>query len=149
MSVDLEEYYDRIYRYCYMQLRHRQAAEDATQETFLRFLQNHSYREMGKKSAYLYTIARNLCMDYYRKNAKISFVDEIVEEGKQEVMLDYFALRQALHKLDSVEQELIFLRYVNDLPVKEIGKIMNLSRFAVRRKVNSSLKKLKAFMEEN
>lgn len=149
MSVDLEEYYDRIYRYCYMQLRHRQAAEDATQETFLRFLQNHSYREMGKKSAYLYTIARNLCMDYYRKNAKISFVDEIVEEGKQEVMLDYFALRQALYKLDSVEQELIFLRYVNDLPVKEIGKIMNLSRFAVRRKVNSSLKKLKAFMEEN
>lgn len=149
MSVDLEEYYDRIYRYCYMQLHHRQSAEDATQETFLRFLQNHSYREMGKKSAYLYTIARNLCMDYYRKNAKLSFVDEIAEEAKQEEMLDYLALRQALLKLDSVERELIFLRYVNDLPVKEISKIMELSRFAVRRRVNSSLKKLKVFMEEN
>ena len=36
--MDLEERYDKLYRYCYMKTRHPQAAEDITQETFLRFL---------------------------------------------------------------------------------------------------------------
>ena len=39
MSMDLEKEYEKIYRYCYMRLRHQQWAEDVTQETFLRFLE--------------------------------------------------------------------------------------------------------------
>ena len=35
--MDLEEQYDKIYRYCYFKVRHCQTAEDITQETFLRF----------------------------------------------------------------------------------------------------------------
>lgn len=65
--MDLEEQYDKIYRYCYFKLRHQQKAEDITQETFLRFLENTAYREQGKRLQYLYTIARNLCMDEFRK----------------------------------------------------------------------------------
>jgi len=34
--MDLEEQYDKIYRYCYFKVRHCQTAEDITQETFLR-----------------------------------------------------------------------------------------------------------------
>lgn len=65
--MDLEEQYDKIYRYCYFKLRHQQKAEDITQETFLRFLESASYREQGKRLQYLYTIARNLCMDEFRR----------------------------------------------------------------------------------
>jgi len=61
MSADLEELYDKIYRYCYMKLGHRHIAEDITQETFLRFLSDRRYQEMGRELAYLYTIARNQC----------------------------------------------------------------------------------------
>ena len=35
--MDLEDKYDKIYRYCYFKVRHCQTAEDITQETFLRF----------------------------------------------------------------------------------------------------------------
>lgn len=45
MHTDLDEQYDKIYRYCYMKLRHQQAAEDITQKTFLRFLENKTYKE--------------------------------------------------------------------------------------------------------
>lgn len=38
MSMDLEEQYDKIYRYCYFKVHQRETAEDITQETFLRFL---------------------------------------------------------------------------------------------------------------
>ena len=57
MHTDLDEQYDKIYRYCYMKLRHQQTAEDITQETFLRFLENKTYKDMGKEISYLYRIA--------------------------------------------------------------------------------------------
>lgn len=65
--MDLEEQYDKIYRYCYFKLQHQQKAEDITQETFLRFLESTAYRDQGKRLQYLYTIARNLCMDEFRR----------------------------------------------------------------------------------
>ena len=66
--MDLKEQYDNIYRYCHMKTGHPETAEDLTQETFLRFLEDTGYQEQGRQLAYLYTIARNLCMDYFRRN---------------------------------------------------------------------------------
>ena len=145
MSVDLEDHYDKLYRYCFMRLKHPQAAEDAVQETFLRFLENYSYREMGKKLAYLYTIARNLCIDQYRKKPEYPLKEET--EGREEDLLETLALRQALLKLNEEERELIFLRYVNEVAVNDIGKILGISRFSVRRRLLEALKKLRSFME--
>ena len=42
MFLDLEEQYDKIYRYCYFKLHHQQSAEDITQETFLRYFQRYN-----------------------------------------------------------------------------------------------------------
>ena len=69
-NLDLETQYDKIYRYCYFKLGSRETAEDITQETFLRFLE----RGYGERDAlpYLYTIARNLCIDEYRKKKHLS-----------------------------------------------------------------------------
>ena len=64
--MDLEELYDKLYRYCYMKTNHPQTAEDLTQEAFLRFLRTRDVSEIKKQTAYLYTIARNLCIDFYR-----------------------------------------------------------------------------------
>lgn len=61
--MDLEERYDKLYRYCYMKTRHPQTAEDITQETFFRFLRTHNVGEMERHTAYLYTIARNLIQE--------------------------------------------------------------------------------------
>jgi len=60
--MDLQEQYSRLLRYCFMRTKDRYLAEDITQETFLRFWQSHSYRDTGREMAYLYTIARNLCI---------------------------------------------------------------------------------------
>ena len=74
--MDLEELYDKVYRYCYMKLRHPQAAEDMTQEAFLRFLRVYEEKELKKKTAYLYTIARNTFIDYVRKRQDDLPIDE-------------------------------------------------------------------------
>ncbi len=83
--MDLKEQYDKIYRYCYFKLRHQQKAEDITQETFLRFLESATYREQGKRLQYLYTIARNLCMDEFRRMTYEQSMDDFSgEETKAE-----------------------------------------------------------------
>lgn len=144
MSVDLEERYDCIYRYCYMKLQNRQAAEDVTQETFLAFLESGTYRDMGRELSYLYTIARNKCMDYYRKKECLSLSGEL--EGREEDMAQRLvvsqSLKEALKALTEEEQELIFLRYVNETPVGVMAKLTGQSRFAVRRRLKRILEKL-------
>ena len=70
--MDLKEQYDKLLRYCYMKTKDRFTAEDIVQETFLKFWQSCSYKDTGKETAYLYTIARNLCMNEFRRKASRS-----------------------------------------------------------------------------
>ena len=51
--MDIEEQYDKIYRYCYFKLQHQQLAEDITQETFLKFYESNQYVEAGKTDEFL------------------------------------------------------------------------------------------------
>ena len=80
--MDIEEHYDKIYRFCYYKLQSKELAEDLTQETFLRFLDS-EYREQGMCIRYLYTIARNLCIEAYRKNKWDELSDDISDEGTE------------------------------------------------------------------
>lgn len=147
MSADLEEQYNKIYRYCYMKLGHRQTAEDLTQETFLRFFADRRYQDMGRELAYLYTIARNQCIDYYRKQKPLAMPEELSGGLEEDELLASFALREVVKKLSPEDQELIFLKYVNELSAAEIGKILGQSRFAVYRRLKSCLKRLKQLLE--
>lgn len=149
MHTDLDEQYDKIYRYCYMKLRHQQAAEDVTQETFLRFLENNTYKDMGKEISYLYRIARNLCIDLMRKQKKEELSEEIPDcpDNAQEQMALNMDLKRALESLDARQRELVFLRYVNGLSVGKTAEILGISRFALYRKEKECMKKLKKEME--
>ena len=68
-TVNLEDQYDRIFKYLYFHLHDRHMAEDMTQEAFLRFLGSRTYRDENRQLQYLYTIARNLCSQYFRDNS--------------------------------------------------------------------------------
>lgn len=157
MKTDLEEQYDKIYRYCFMKVGHQQIAEDLTQETFLRFFETRNYQEIGKQLAYLYTIARNQCIDYYRKQhtiEELSLLDEdtgteLIASGTEpDQRVDLLVLQVAFNQLSKEEQEMVFLRYINDVPVSDIGKIFSLSRFAVYRRLEHCLKQLKEQLEK-
>ena len=143
--MDIEEQYDKIYRYCYFKIYDEQVAQDITQETFLRFYKQGSNPGREKEQSYLYTIAKNLCIDHFRKHTAES-LEEITEEATDdptEDLISNLTLRMTISKFPEDEQELIFLRYVNEISVTAICKITGLSRFAVYRKLSKSLKWLK------
>lgn len=150
-DVNLEEQYDKIYRYCYFKLQHRQKAEDITQETFLRFLESETYQDQGKMLQYLYTIAGNLCVDEFRKmpyeqsgyrftemkrdNENDAAIKTSLQNGTdmQEQITTSLTVRAALAKLSQQERELLLLYHVNEVPAAVIAKLMGVSRFAVYR----------------
>lgn len=148
MSMELEEQYDHIYRYCYYRLRDAGKAEDITQETFLRYLENDGYRDIGRPLAFLYTVARNLCIDEMRRKKMESLPEDLPGENQGDKLLDSILLRQALHELDSRERELILLRYVNGVPVADLAKIYGKSRYAVYRDTKKVLQKLERRMTD-
>lgn len=143
MSFDIEEQYDKIYRYCYFKLHSAELAEDVTQETFLRYLEHDHGLTTVSALKYLYTIARNLCVDEYRK-PKIESIDESIPDyTMEEKLITNLTVGTALSKLASDEQELLLLRYVNEVPVSALGKIYGLSRFAIYRKITSASNKFR------
>ena len=143
--MDIEEQYDKIYRYCYFKMYDDQIAQDITQETFLRFCKQGLNLGSDKELPYLYTIAKNLCIDHFRKRT-VESLEEITEEvidDPTEDLISNLTLRMTISKLPEDEQELIFLRYVNEISIATICKITGLSRFAVYRRLSKSLKWLK------
>lgn len=149
-ASELEEHYDKIYRYCYFKLRQRELAEDITQETFLHFFNHESYRKITHELPYLYTIARNLCIDEYRKKKPLflSEAERLEDVGAEERMLTGVSVKLALAGLAEEERELLLLRYVNELPVSVISRMLKLSRYTVYRKTLKALKKLEEMLKE-
>ena len=154
--MDIEQQYDKLLRYCYMKLRDRALAEDLTQETFIKFFESKDYHSIGKEMAYLYTIARNLCIDYFRKQ-KEELIEDLpakIQEmpdssDKVESIVDQLSIEQALDHLTDDEREAVVLRFSGELSVEDIAKSMDISRFAVRRRISSALEKLRKEMERN
>lgn len=143
--MNIEEQYDKIFRYCYFKIYDKQLAEDITQETFYRFLKQNYRIDKNKELPCLYTIARNLCVDAFRCQT-----GESLEQNQEEPIYDPFGkwaddftLHSIIARLPEDEQELLLLRYANELSVTSICKITGLSRFAVYRRISNILKRLK------
>ena len=120
----VRKYYAEILLYCRNHCLDQTEAEDLTQETFLRFIENiASYQHIGKAKNYLYVIARNLCKDYAKKWKVESVEQEILERelffgwwySKKRKTMD---VEQALGRLAPELREVILLIYFGDCKLK-------------------------------
>lgn len=69
-------------------------------------------------------------------------------EDKEDEILTGIAIKEAVSRLAKEEQELLLLRYVNEVPVSDICNILKISRFSLYRKTMKILKKLKNVLGE-
>ena len=129
MNRLFDRYYDAVYSYCYRHVKHKETAQDLTQEVFLRVCRTMGdYRHYGKFENFLYVIAGNLCKDYYKKRVVYS-LDEL-EVPKTETGFarseDQIVMEQAITALPELEREIVYLRFYHDLKIKDIAKILDL-----------------------
>lgn len=152
-DLEIEEiirgFYDDIYKYCYWKTKNSTDAQDITQETFLRFIQNFiNYVDMGKPKALLYTIARNLCVNWQRKPTYIPLENiendsSFIASNGMDSIIDKLYLHDAVSLLPSAQQEVLLLRYGQGLQVGEIASVLSVSRFTVMYRLKCAINKLK------
>lgn len=148
------QHIDKIYRFIFLRVSSQEIAEDLTSETFLRGWRSFKdeEKEIINPSAFLYQIARNLVIDFYREKGKAQIVSaESVPIDDPRVNLEEKALlgsdmdtvKQALGNLKENYQVVVIWHYLDDLPVPEIAKIMDKPEGTIRVMLHRALKALK------
>jgi len=148
-----DKYVDKIYRFIFIKVSSQEIAEDLCSETFLRGWQVFKEREdIENPPAFLYQIARNLIIDHYREKGKAKIVSAeytpIVDpredlEEKANLSSDLEEVRRSLANLKGDYQDVIIYRYLDELSVPEIAKILEKSEGTVRVTLHRALKTLK------
>ncbi len=122
----IRKYYPDILKYCYYHSSDRSSAEDLTQEAFLKFFTAlPRYRHIGKAKNYLYTIARNLCMNELKKPVEYH-LEQVSSVTPLEDVSESLLLDQSVRSLPQELQELIHLHYYQELTVKEAASILGI-----------------------
>jgi len=151
--------YDRylapIYRYLACRVGDPRDAEDLTAQVFLtafeRFAQ---YRSQGKFAAWLFTIARNKSIDFFRTHRreqplettpiyKAGVVEESARQDETRAILDIIA------GFSPEERELLDLRFAAEMSFREIAGLLHRTESAVKKQVYRLLARIKKEMEDS
>lgn len=136
--------YPAILRYCMWHTPDRQTAEDAAQETFLKAVRHiDAYAHRGKFRAYLYKIAANTCTDLRRRNRSTEPLEpeEYMEPGFERVESE-LNLTQLISALPEKQREVVVLRYVHELKLREIAEVLGEPLRTVQSRLRAALKAL-------
>jgi RNA polymerase sigma factor (sigma-70 family) len=137
-------YYPEILRFCLWHTPDRQTAEDAVQETFLKAVGHmDDYAHRGKFRAFLYKIAANTCTDFWRRYNRPDACEseEYIEPGFHSIESD-LNLMKMLSQLPEEQREVILLRYVHELKIREIAVILDQPLRTVQSRLRAALKLL-------
>jgi RNA polymerase sigma-70 factor (ECF subfamily) len=168
----LARYQGSIYNFAFRSLGDRQAAEDLTQEVFLRVIQGATgFQSQSKFSTWLFTIARNLCVDHgrrmrHRRHASLDAPGMEADGGAPVRLLDRLPHHQpgtersasgarirervakAVAELPADQREVFLLRQVNDVPFAEIATLCGIPENTVKSRMRYALERLQKALSD-
>lgn len=165
-----EHFLPEIFRFITLQVSTRHAVEDLTSEVFIKV-----YRFLDKARVnsatirpWIYRIARNTLIDYYRKTAKNKAnvsIDDYLGYDNQSNILDIpgfqyssedisdnsdfsnIKLMEAMKLLSELQRQVLLLRFVEDMDYRTIGRILNRAENSIRAIKFRALMKLREFLK--
>lgn len=166
MNTNLKEYFTKIYteyadsifRYCILRVSDRQVAIDLVQDVFVRYWNTLTQgKHISNDKAFLFTITRNIIIDWYRKKKPLSLegLQEEHEDTEEFMVLKDDAastlelgtearfIMSKLKDLPHTSQQVLYLRYVEDLKTKEIAEVLDINENAVSVRIHRGLEELR------
>ncbi len=152
-----DQHIGKIYRFVFLRVNSTETAQDLTSETFARAWPSFAKASEGKDKvrnwgAFLYQIARNLVIDFYREKGKIQIVSaSYVADPNPALNLEERAffnsdmeqVKKVLFQLGEEHQEVIIWRYLDGLSNKEIAEILNKPEGTVRVIIHRAMEALR------
>ena len=148
LSLLVEKYGDMLYRISYLRLRNKYDAEDAVQETFLRYIKKRpDFDDPERLKAWLCKVAINICHDTARKKKVRSYIplDSIGELEADDP--ESTEIIRSLSLLPEKYGNVLFLYYVEGYDVKSIGKIVGCGVSAVKMRLSRGRDRLREILE--
>jgi RNA polymerase sigma factor (sigma-70 family) len=140
----LDAHSEHVYRFL-VALVGREEAEDCFQDTFLSALRAYPrLRQDSDLRAWVMTIAHRKSMDAHRsRRRRPKPVRDLPEVAVDPISPPEPALWKAVRELPSGQRAAVTLRFVADLPFREVGRILRCSEVAARQRVREGLKTLR------
>ena len=151
---------DSLFRFCLLRVSNRDKALDITQESFTRFWNSiYQGKQVDNPRALLFVVARNLIIDWYRRikssslesltkdddDRTFDFPDE-VSTSQMDISADSKRVLSMLNNLEKQYREVVYLRYVEDLPPKDIAQILHLNTNVVSVRITRGMEALRKMM---
>jgi RNA polymerase sigma-70 factor (ECF subfamily) len=150
-----DQYIEKIYRFVYLKVSTKEVAEDLTSRVFLKGWESYAKNaeSIGNQGAFLYQIARNTVIDYYREKGRSKVVSsELLPQAidkktdlHEKAMLssDVLMVKSGIANLKQDYQDIIIWHYLDGLEVPEIALAMDKPAGTVRVMLHRGLKALK------
>lgn len=152
-----DTYAKSMYRFCLLKTTDTDVAKDMVQDIFVRFWQSLAAgKDMPQVRAFLYTVARNIIIDWYRKKKSLS-LDKLEEGGFDtpseidniEDRAEFNHTIDIINTLDQDDRDLLIMRYVDELTPKDIGEILHESPNTISVRIHRAIKKLQHILHNN
>lgn len=147
-----EAYLPAVYSAVMSILQNEQSAQDITADFFVKLWNIAEQYQYGRPHrAWMFTVARNMAYDHLRKYRREELVEEVPEPSaiaggtmpEEDRILSELTLKQALDTLDEEERQIVNLKIMGELTLKEISRLMKKPAGTVAWKYRNALSKLK------
>ena len=144
-----------VYNYLYFRLLNHATAEDLLADVFVRVVRSRETFDPAKATpeAWLWRIARNRLFDHFRSMRKVDNIEQ-VSEARFAVTDDYEGLddtaqqaRQLLAVLSPEDRELVYLKYWQEMPNKQIAELLDLNTSTVSTRLSRAMAKMRKAAE--
>ena len=152
MGMLFEKYHKQLYNFFLLCTRNCQLSEDMVQDVFFRMLKyRHTYRNEGSFITWMFKIARNVRIDYFKEDKiqsqLLEITDEIASgEPNPEELCGYenevALLQKAIAELPDDKREVILMSRFNNMSYKEIGSVLDCSVGTVKVRVYRAVREL-------
>ncbi len=153
-----EAYYLRIYRFIFYRVSHKETAEDITEEVFIKAF--NSLKKLEKLEAFegwLFQIARNMVIDYYRKKKQLVPLDSVENTLEYDtniveiinLQLEQSILIKLIKELNEEQQSVIKMKFFEELDNSTIATILNKTEGAIRVIQHRAITKLQEIFKDS
>lgn len=143
-----KNYYSLVYGIVFSIIKNKESTEDIVQEVFVK-IYNMSKDKFPEKSelSWLYTVAKNEALSFYRKKKQIVSIEEIYEVSEEsneiEELIDKHTYNKIISGLNDQEKEIVSLKILSKFTFKKIGQMLCLPTATVQWKYYKAVNSLK------
>lgn len=149
----MDIYFDRLCREAYIRCKYEEDVKEIVQETIYKAYRNiRSLKEPQYFKTWLSRILINVANHYLRNKGMVdleldetSYVKEVVIEDKIEIKIDLY---NAIDELEDKYKDAVILRYIDDLKIEDISKILDRPVNTIKTHLRKALKDMKKMLKE-